>query len=350
MEKWQNSLRHALTDPAELARRFGVPEEPVRRAAEKFPLRISPHYLALIREPGDPLYLQCVPDARELAPEPELLDDPLGEEARSPAPCIVHRYHDHCLFLVSGECATFCRFCTRKRRFCNGAARSPSRDELAAGIAYIAAHPEIRDVLVSGGDPLLLEDGELDAILTALYAIPHVELVRIGTRVPCMLPERVTRKLCRMLKKHQPLYMNVHFDHPDELVEASCEALGKLADAGVALGSQTVLLKNVNDDPAVVKKLMEKLLAARVRPYYLLQMDLIQGAAHFRTPVETGVAIIDALRGHTSGLAVPHFIVDLPGGKGKVEMVPQYLRRREGDTLIFRNHLGEECPYPELPR
>ena len=234
------------------------------------------------------------------------------------------------------------------RRFGCGGACTPARSELAAGIAYIAAHPELRDVLVSGGDPLLLEDGELDAILAALYAIPHVEIVRIGTRVPCMLPERVTRKLCRVLKKYRPLYMNVHFNHPDELVDPALEALGKLADAGVVLGSQTVLLRRVNDDPATVKRLMEKLLAARVRPYYLLQMDLVRGGEHFRTPIGTGVAIIDALRGHTSGLAVPHFIVDLPGGRGKVELVPRYLLRREGDTLVFRNHLGEECPYPEL--
>jgi len=348
MEKWQNSLRHALTDPGELARRFGADEGSVRRAAAVFPLRISPHYLSLICEPGDPLYRQCVPDERELAPSPELLDDPLGEEARSPAPCIVHRYRDHCLFLVSGECATYCRFCTRKRRFLCGGAGSPSRAELASGIAYIAAHPEIRDVLVSGGDPLLLEDGELDAILTSLLAIPHVELVRIGTRVPCMLPERVTRKLCRMLKKHKPLYVNVHFNHPDELVAPALEALDKLADSGAVLGCQTVLLRGVNDDPAVMKRLMEKLLAARVRPYYLLQMDLIRGGEHFRTPLSTGVRIIDSLRGHTSGLGVPHFIIDLPGGGGKVEMVPPYLLRREGDTVIFRNHRGEEWKYPEL--
>jgi lysine 2,3-aminomutase len=347
MEKWRNILRRSLTDPAELARRFGAPATPIRNAAEKFPLRISPHYLSLIREAGDALYRQCVPDERELEYSPDLLEDPLGEEARSPAPCIVHRYVDHCLFLVSNECATYCRFCTRKRRFGCGGARPIGRDELAAGIAYVAAHPEIRDVLVSGGDPLLLEDGELDAVLTSLRAIPHVEIIRIGTRVPCMLPERITNNLCRMLKKHHPLYVNVHFNHPEELVEPSLEALGRLADAGIVLGSQTVLLRGVNDDPAVMKKLMEKLLAARVRPYYLLQMDLVRGGEHFRTPLETGVKIIDALRGHTSGLAVPHFIIDLPEGRGKVEMIPQYLRRRNGRTVIFRNHLGKECEYPD---
>ena len=348
MEKWKQILSRAMTDPAEAARRFGVPEQPLRRAAEKFPFRISPHYLSLIREAGDPLYRQCVPDERELVPAPELLEDPLGEEAHSPAPCVVHRYRDHCLLLVSGECATYCRFCTRKRRCGCGGRGADSRAELAAGIAYIGAHREIRDVLVSGGDPLLLDDGELETVLRELRAIRHVEIIRIGSRIPCMLPERVTRDLCRRLKKFHPLYMNVHFNHPAELAPPALEALGRLADAGVVLGSQTVLLRGVNDDPEVLRKLMEGLLAARVRPYYLLQMDLVRGGEHFRTPLETGIGIVDALRGHTSGLAVPHFIVDLPGGRGKVELVPQYLLRKEGRRVIFRNHLGEECVYPEV--
>ena len=348
MEKWRQILARAVTDPAELARRFDVPEHPLRRAAQRFPMRISPHYWGLIRKVGDPLYRQCVPDERELEDSPELLEDPLGEEARSPAPCVVHRYKDHCLLLVSGECATYCRFCTRKRRFGVCGRAAARREELTAGVDYIRAHREIRDVLVSGGDPLLLDDDALEAVLRELRGTPHVEIIRIGTRVPCMLPERITRGLCRMLKKYHPLYMNVHFNHPAELVEKAVEALDRLADAGIVLGSQTVLLKGVNDDPATIRSLMEKLLAARVRPYYLLQMDLVRGGEHFRTPLETGVGIIDALRGHTSGLAVPHFIVDLPGGGGKVELVPQYLKRREGNTIVFRNHLGEEHPYPEV--
>ncbi len=350
MEKWQNILRKCLTDPGELARRFGAPEEPIRRAAAKFPLRISPHYLSLIREAGDPLYRQCVPDERELVPSPGLLDDPLGEEARSPAPCIVRRYHDHCLFLVSGECATYCRFCTRKRRFLCGGTASPTRSELAAGIGWIAAHREIRDVLVSGGDPLLLEDGKLEYILKGLRNIPHVEIVRIGTRVPCMLPERITSKLCRMLKKYHPLYMNVHFNHPAELTPPAVRALERLADAGIPLGSQTVLLKGINDAPEVMKELFQKLLAARVRPYYLLQMDLIQGTTHFRTPLETGCELIDALRGWTSGLAVPHFIVDLPRGGGKVALTPEHVLKRDGRGVIFRNYRGDEYVYPDIDK
>ena len=350
MERWRKILAQSLVDPAELARRFGVPEEPLRRAAANGRFRISPHYLSLIKSPGDPLYCQCVPDERELDASPELLDDPLGEEAHSPVPCVVHRYPDHCLFLVSDECATYCRFCTRRRKFRAGtcAPLRTDRAALDAGLKYIGEHRELRDVLMSGGDPLLLEDERLEYILRGLRAIPHVEIVRIGTRVPCMLPERVTLKLCRMLKKYHPLYVNTHFNHPDELDEAAVAALARLADAGIPLGCQTVLLKGVNDDPAVMKELMRKLLAARVRPYYLLQMDLIQGAEHFRTPLSTGLKLIDALRGWTSGLAVPHFILDLPGGGGKVAMTPEHLIRRDGDILTFRNYRGEEFVYPEV--
>lgn len=351
MENWRKILARSLTDPDELARRFGVPAEPLRRAAAAGRFRISPRYLSLIEYPGDPLYRQCVPDERELDTCPELLEDPLGEEADSPAPGIVHRYPDHCLFLVSDECATYCRFCTRRRKFRTGGCCSGIRADRAAldgGLAYIAAHRELRDVLVSGGDPLLLGDEELEYILSRLRAIPHVEIVRIGTRVPCMLPERVTRDLCRMLKKYHPLYINTHFNHPAELEGAALEALSRLADAGIPLGNQTVLLKDVNDDPEVMRELVRRLLAARVRPYYLLQMDLVQGTEHFRTPLETGKKLIDALRGWTSGMAVPHFIVDLPRGGGKVELVPEHLLRREGNTLVFRNWRGGEFRYPEL--
>ena len=346
MEKWQRILSRAVTDVDAAARRFGVPAEPLRRAAAAGRFRISPHYFSLIKSAGDPLYRQCMPDARELEPSPDLLDDPLGEEADSPVPCLVHRYPDHCLFLVSDECATYCRFCTRRRKF-----RSPwkiGKAEIDGALAYIAAHQELRDVLVSGGDPLLLEDEKLEYVLKGLRKIPHVEIVRIGTRVPCMLPERITLKLCRMLKKYHPLYINVHFNHPDEVVPAAVAALGRLADAGIPLGSQTVLLKGVNDDPEVMKSLFQKLLAARVRPYYLLQMDLVQGTSHFRTPLEKGCEIVDALRGWTSGLAVPHFIVDLPRGGGKVALTPEHMIRRDGRNVVFRNYRDAEYDYPEV--
>ncbi len=345
MEKWRQSLLRALCDTDELARRFGVPAEPLRRAASRFRFRISPHYLSLIREAGDPLYRQCVPDERELEDDPALMDDPLDEEAHSPAPCVVHRYPDHCLFLVSGECATYCRFCTRKRKFRTGV--NADRNAVDGGIEYIRNHPELRDVLISGGDPLLLEDGRIEYVLRGLRAIRHVEIIRIGTRVPCMLPERITAALCRMLKKYHPLFINVHFNHPAELAPPAVRALERLADAGIPLGSQTVLLRGVNDDPEVMRDLMRKLLAARVRPYYLLQSDLVSGTTHFRTPLSRGVEIMDSLRGWTSGLAVPHFIVDLPCGGGKVSLLPQYLRRREDGVVVFRNYRGREYAYPD---
>ena len=346
MEKWQQILSRAITDVDMVARRFGVPAEPLRRAVMSGRFRISPHYFSLMKSAGDPLYRQCVPDVRELEESPDLLDDPLGEEANSPAPCVVHRYPDHCLFLVSDECATYCRFCTRKRKF--RSCWQIGKRELDAGLAYIAATPALRDVLVSGGDPLLLEDDRLEYILAGLRKIPHVEMIRIGTRVPCMLPERVTGKLCRMLKKYHPLYINVHFNHPAEVNAPAVRSLERLADAGIPLGSQTVLLKGINDDPEVMKDLVRKLLAARVRPYYLLQMDLIQGTTHFRTPLAKGCELIDAMRGRTSGLAVPHFIVDLPRGGGKVALTPEHVLRREGRNVFFRNYRDDEYVYPDI--
>lgn len=323
-----------------------MPAGSVERAAAGGRVRISPHFMSLIKSPGDPLFRQCVPDELELKDSGDLLDDPLDEDAHSPVECIVHRYPDHCLFLVSNECATYCRFCTRKRKFRNG--HKPDKDELDQGFAYLKAHPEIRDVLISGGDPLLLDDSEIEYILNGVRQVKSVEIIRIGTRIPSMLPQRITRRLCRILKKYHPLYMNCHFNHPDEIDDETASALNRLADAGIPLGSQTVLLKGVNDDPAVMRELMQKLLRCRVRPYYMLQMDLIQGTSHFRTPLKKGVELIDSLRGWTSGLAVPHFIVDLPRGGGKVELVPDYIRKKDGSEILFRNYRGEIFSYPEI--
>ncbi len=346
MERWKRSL--ARTDAAlrEAARRLGIPEETVERVSRVFPLRVSPHYLSLIREKDDPIYRQCIPDERELEGSPELLDDPLGEEDHLLGPGVVKRYPDRCMLYVSRQCATHCRFCTRKRLFRD---RTPvSALDLGASLATIRRHPEIRDVLVSGGDPLLLEDAELDAVLSGLRAIPHVEIIRIGTRVPCMLPERVTARLARMLRRHAPVFVNVHFNHPRELAPKAVRALGRLADAGIPLGSQTVLLRGVNDDAETLKALFLGLLRARVRPYYLFQCDLVYGAEHFRVPLERGLAILRALRCHVSGLAIPHFVVDLPRGKGKVALVPESVVSRRGGTWTFRNYLGELCEYPDV--
>ena len=346
MERWKQSLLRADAALRAAARRLDIPADAVRRLAEAgFPLRASPHYLSLIREKGDPIYLQCIPDLRELEPSPALLDDPLGEESHLIGPGVVKRYPDRCMLYVSGTCATHCRFCTRKRLFRE---RTPvSALDIDAGLATIRAHPEIRDVLVSGGDPFLLEDDALDAILSRLRAIPHVEIIRIGPRIPCMLPERVTARLARLLRRHAPLFVNVHFNHPRELCPEAVRALGRLADAGIPLGSQTVLLRGVNDDPATLRELFMGLLRARVRPYYLFQCDLVRGAEHFRVPLERGLEIMRALRCHVSGLAIPHFVVDLPRGKGKVPLSPDYLVRRKGATWTFRNYLGELCDYPD---
>lgn len=346
MEKWQLSLCKAIDSTDELARRFHLSPERLKHVAEVFRFRVTPYYLSLIREKGDGIYRQCVPDELELEGSPELMDDPLSEERFSPVPNIVHRYPDRCLFLVSNECAMYCRFCTRKRKF-----RTPmcvDRMHIDQGLDYIRQHPEIRDVLVSGGDPFLLEDDRIEYILKNLRAISHLEIIRIGTRTPCVLPERITVKLVSMLKKYHPLYINVHFNHPDELTPQSVRALNRLADAGIPLGSQTVLLKGVNDRPEVMKLLMQKLLAARVKPYYIFQTDLVFGTEHFRTPLSCGMEIIDRLRGWTTGMAVPQYVIDLPNGGGKVPILPEYRVSKKGNVCVFRNFCGEKFEYPDL--
>lgn len=345
MEQWQKNLADSIDSPAQLAGRFNVDPEPLAAVAARYPMRITPHYLGLIREPGDPIWRQCVPDPLELSDHRQV-DDPLDEERLSPVPGLIHRYPDRVVWLVSAVCAVYCRFCMRKRSVgCASGASVPAAFDRA--IAYIAANGEIRDVILSGGDPLLLADEVLDEILSRLRRIDHVEIVRIGSRVPVTLPERITPKLCRMLKKHQPLYLNTHFNHPLEITPESAAACAMLADAGIPLGNQTVLLRGVNDEPLVMKSLMQKLLAIRVRPYYIHQMDLVRGTGHFRTKVEQGIQVMEALRGYTSGLAAPYYVIDLPGGKGKVPVLPEYLRREEG-RLFVRNYLGEEVEYPDV--
>ena len=346
MERWKTSLLRSGAALRAAARKFDFPEEAVRRLESVFPLCVSPHYLSLIREKGDPIWLQCIPDLRELEGSPALLDDPLGEETHVIGPGVVKRYPDRCMLYVSNDCAMHCRFCTRKRLFRH--ATPVSELDLDAAIDTIRRHPEIRDVLVSGGDPLLLDDDRLDDILARLRAIPHVEIIRIGTRVPCALPERVTPRLARMLRRHAPLFVNVHFNHPRELAPEAVRALGRLADAGIPLGSQTVLLRGVNDDPDTLRELFTGLLKARVRPYYLFQCDLVYGTEHFRVPIDRGLDIMRALRCHVSGLAIPHYVVDLPRGKGKVPLSPNYLVRRDGSMWTFRNYLGERCEYPDV--
>jgi len=344
MDTWQKILQKSLTSSKEISEHFDIPLADVEKIQNNFDIKINPYYLSLIKEKGDPIYKQVVPDLRELE-DNGLFSDPLSEDRDSPVKSIVHRYPDRCLFLVSHDCASFCRFCTRKRKVGDPTQISPKF--IDEGIEYIEQHPEIRDVIMSGGDPLLLSDDWLKYILHKLRRIPHIEIIRIGTRVPCFLPQRITPKLANILKKFHPLYMNVHFNHPDELTPTAVKALGRLASVGIPLGCQTVLLKGVNDDPAVMKKLMQKLLLARVRPYYIYQADYVSGTEHFRTRVEKGLEIIQAIRGWTSGLAVPHFVIDSPGGGGKIPLLPEYVVKLSDEEVVLRNYQGKIFRYSQ---
>ncbi len=334
---WKSQLAESITTPDQLAALFGIDPEPLRAVAARYPLLITPHTLALIEKPGDPIWLQCVPDLRELADD-DLPEDSLNERAFSPVPAVVHRYPDRALLLVSGHCGGYCRFCTRKNRVGTAALTYSSR-QIAAGLDYIAATPAIRDVILTGGDPLLLDDDRLAGILDRLYGMPHVEMVRIGSRVPVTLPARITPELCALLSRYRPLYLNTHFNHPRELTEASAAACARLADAGIPLGNQTVLLRGVNDDPEVMRALCRGLLQLRVRPYYLHQLDQARGTGHFRVPVERGLEIVAAMRGRISGLGIPQYVIDPPGGEGKVSLLSDNLLSL-GDTVRVRTSSG----------
>ena len=342
METWQKLLQASITKPGDLTRKYGIDPQPLEEVAEQYPMRVNPYYLGLIKEVDDPIWRQAVPSVKEVH-DSVCYADPLEEENQSPVPNLVHRYPDRALFLVCSECAMYCRFCTRKRKV-GGESMLVNRDTIERGLEYLREHQEIRDVIVSGGDPLLLADEKLDWILTELRAISHVEIIRIGSRIPVVLPQRITMGLIRVLRKHQPIYLNTHFNHPDEITETSAKACARLADAGIPLGNQTVLLRGVNDDPEVMKRLMQRLLAIRVRPYYIFQADMVQGTDHFRTSVEEGIEIIRALRGHTSGLGVPAYVIDAPGGGGKIPILPDYLQSL-GQNVVLKNYLGETYTY-----
>lgn len=345
MQHWQTTLKKSITLASELPEHLGGGDEEIARAASLYPMRINPYYLRLIREKGDPLWKQAVPTLAELD-DRVCMEDPLNEENLSPVPNLIHKYPDRVLFLVTNQCAMYCRFCTRKRKV--GTKLMQISDEtIAAGLDYIKKNAKIRDVLVSGGDPLLLADDKLEEILAALRKISSVEIIRIGTRVPCTLPMRVTVKLAAMLKRYHPLYINTHFNHPAEITPESSRACARLADAGIPLSCQTVLLKGVNDDPLVMRKLMHKLLLIRVRPYYLFQGDMTRGTDHFRTSIDTGRKIMRSLIGHTSGLAVPTYALDAPGGGGKIPLTPDYIIT-EGERVVFHNYEGKTCYYEEI--
>lgn len=348
---WRWQLKNRLVDLDTLKQVIPLtPEEEqgVRDCLSVLRMAITPYYATLIdpHDPNCPIRRQAIPTTRELHFAQEDMADPLLEDTDSPAPGLTHRYPDRVLFLVTDQCSMYCRHCTR-RRFAGTTDQPRSQKEIDASIEYIRNTPTVRDVLLSGGDALMLGDERLEYILRALRQIPHVEIIRIGTRAPVVMPQRITPQLAAMLRKYHPLYVNVHFNHPKEITPAAKEACERLADAGIPLGNQSVLLRGINDDPVIMKQLVHDLLKIRVRPYYIYQCDLSQGISHFRTRVSKGIEIIESLRGHTSGLAVPTFVVDAPGGGGKIPVMPQYLISMSDRRVVLRNYEGVLATYTE---
>lgn len=357
LDKWQDwkwQVSHTIKDIQVVEKILNVTfsEEERKNMEEtvnKFPMSITPYYLSLVDRNDykhDPVFKQAFPDKRELDIAPCDMEDPLAEERDSPAPGITHRYPDRVLFHVSNVCAMYCRHCTRKRKV-GDVDGIPSKEDLKAGIAYIKNTPVVRDVLISGGDPFLLPDEMIDWILGELNKIEHVEVIRIGTRTPVVLPYRITDNLVEILKKHGVIWINTHFNHPKEITPASKMALKKLANAGIPLGNQSVLLADINDCPRIMKKLVHTLVQNRVRPYYIYQCDLSEGLEHFRTPVGKGIEIMENLRGHTSGFAVPTFVIDAPGGGGKIPVMPNYVLSSSTNKIILRNYEGVITTYRE---
>lgn len=346
--KWQ--LRNRITRLDQLEQYLEL--TPDERAGclfanNKLALAITPYFFNLIdpNDPNDPIRRQVVPRGGETQIAPEELLDPVGEENTKPVEGIVHRYPDRVLFLVTDRCAAYCRYCTRSRLVSN-AQDYNFHSEFEAGLQYIREHTEIRDVLLSGGDPLLLSDKKLDYLLGELRKIPHVEFIRIGSRIPVFLPQRITPEFCEIFKKHGPIWLSIHVNHPNECTHTLRQACENLSFAGVPMGNQSVLLKGVNNDPAVMKSLIHRLLMMRVRPYYLYQCDLITGSAHLRADPREGIEIIRSLRGHTTGYAIPQFVIDAPGGGGKIPINPDYVKEITEQSIIMRNFQGEEYAYP----
>jgi len=353
-QDWRWQLKHRITTLEQLERLMPTltPEERAGTvlANHKLAMAITPYFFNLI-DPADefcPIRRQVIPRLEETNTAPWEMTDPCGEDSHSPVPGLVHRYPDRVLFLVTDRCAAYCRYCTRSRLVSN-ASGYDFHPEFDRQIDYIARTPGVRDVLLSGGDPLLLSDEKLEYLLSRLRAIPHVEFLRIGTRIPVFLPQRITPALCAMLKQFHPLFLSIHSNHPRELTSEVRAALARLADAGIPLGNQSVLLKHVNDSVAVMKAHVQKLLACRVRPYYIYQCDLVAGSAHLRASVRRGLQVMEGLRGHTTGYAVPTYVIDAPGGGGKVPVSPEYVLSRNNDRVVFRNYEGRIFEYPEAP-
>jgi lysine 2,3-aminomutase len=353
-KNWKWQLRHSIRTIEEFESILDVSferseREMMQQTLEKFPLAITPYYASLIDRNSlkdDPVFKQSFCSTEELNIDTWDMSDPLSEDHDSPVHGITHRYPDRVLFHVSSMCAMYCRHCTRKRKV-GDIDTIPSEETIKEALNYIREHTEVRDVLISGGDPLMLSDNRLEDILDSVTAIPHVEIVRIGTRMPVVLPYRITDRLAAILSKYDNLWINTHFNHPREITESAIAALRKLTRAGIPLGNQTVLLAGVNDCPLIMKALMQKLVKNRVRPYYIYQCDLSEGLSHFRTPVSKGIEIIELLRGHTSGLAVPTYVIDAPGGGGKIPVSPNYLVSWSTNKVILRNYEGVICTYKE---
>jgi len=349
---WRWQLRNRIRSLEELSQVLTLTMDEITaicRHRGSLPLAVTPYYASLLdpADPAQPLRRTVVPVCDEYLRAPGEAEDPLGEDFDSPVPGLVHRYPDRVLFLVTDFCSTNCRYCTRSRLIGAEHRHAGLARQWERALAYIEGHPEVRDVLLSGGDPLTLADERLEWLLKRLRAIRHVELIRIGTKVPAVLPQRITPMLIRTLKRYHPLWMSIHFTHPEELTPEVRAACARLADAGIPLGSQTVLLAGINDSVDAMRRLMHGLLTFRVKPYYLYQCDPILGSAHFRTPVSKGLEIIQGLRGHTTGYAVPSYVIDAPGGGGKIPLLPEYALGREGDELILRNFEGKVFRYPD---
>ncbi len=350
-EDWHWQIKHRIRSRDELAQIIKLSteeEEGVRKASGRLSLAITPYWATLMdpEDPNCPIRRQAVPVAAESVVSPHEMIDPCAEDRDSPAPHLVHRYPDRVLLLATEHCAMYCRHCTR-RRLVGEREKGDDAARFDAAIEYIKSNRKVRDVLISGGDPLILEDEEVEKLLEKIRAIPHVEFLRLGTRVPVTLPQRITEKLVTMLKKYSPLWISIHFNHPKEITRRCKIACDMLAEAGVPLGSQTVLLKGINDRPYIMKKLMHELLKIRVRPYYIYQCDPVRGTQHFRTPVAAGINIMEKLRGHTSGYALPTYVIDGPGGGGKIPVGPNYILSQAKGKYVLRNYKGKIYTYLE---
>jgi lysine 2,3-aminomutase len=343
---WRWQFRNRIKDIESLRQVLKpLPEEEMafQASGKNLPFAVTPYYLELINpcDPHDPIRKTVIPRLDEFVTTPHEMVDPCGEDSHMPVPGLVHRYPDRVLFLVNDMCSVYCRYCTRSRVVGSG----ELHPEFNHIYEYLEQHPEVRDVLISGGDPLVFSDDKIEDIVSRLRKISHIEIIRIGTKVPVVMPQRITDELVAMLKKYQPFFMSIHFLHPDEITPEVIEACNKLADAGIPTFSQTVLLKGVNDDPNLMKTLMQKLLTLRVRPYYIYQCDPVQGTSHFRTSIKTGLNIMENLRGHTTGYAIPTYVVDAPGGGGKIPVSPDYMLTEDDEKIMLRNYAGETYSY-----